>query len=493
MKAIMVMFDSLNRHFLSAYGCDWTHTPNFRRLAERTATFDTCYVGSMPCMPARREIHTGRHNLLHRSWGPIEPFDDSMPEILKNAGVYTHLVSDHYHYWEEGGCNYHARYSSWEISRGQEGDPWIGQVRDPEMPEAVAGRAGAGNWRQDWVNRAYMKTKDDQPQGKTFAMGLDFLRRNVGADNWLLHIETFDPHEPFFSQEEFKKLYPHAYEGKHFDWPPYRYVQETKDEVEHCRYEYAALVSMCDYYLGKILDAMDELGLWDDTMLIVNTDHGFLLNEHDSWAKCWCPWYDHKAHVPFFVWDPRCKVAGERRQSLVATIDLAPTLLEYFGVEPTADMQGRPLRDTIAADAPVHDAVLYGIFGGQLNVTDGRYTYFRAPAPPDNTPLYEYTHMPTHMRHTFSLEEMRGATMAGPFGFTKGCPVMRIPAAGKWTNGDPRITRNWLFDTKNDPGQEQPLDDPDIERRMIEHLTRLMRATDAPAEQYERLGLAKDA
>ena len=54
MKAVMVMFDSLNRHFLSPYGCDWTHTPNFKRLAEKTVTFTSCFVVSMPCMPARR-------------------------------------------------------------------------------------------------------------------------------------------------------------------------------------------------------------------------------------------------------------------------------------------------------------------------------------------------------------------------------------------------------------------------------------------------------
>ena len=77
MKAIMVMFDSLNRHMLPSYGCEWIHAPNFERLAERSITFDNCYVGSMPCMPARRELHTGRYNFLHRSWGPLEPFDDS--------------------------------------------------------------------------------------------------------------------------------------------------------------------------------------------------------------------------------------------------------------------------------------------------------------------------------------------------------------------------------------------------------------------------------
>ena len=123
MKAVMVMFDTLNRHMLPPYGCDWTHAPNFTRLAERTVTFDNCYVGSMPCMPARREMHTGRYNFLHRSWGPLEPFDDSMPQILSEQGIYTHLSTDHQHYFEDGGATYHTRYDSWDFHRGQEGGP----------------------------------------------------------------------------------------------------------------------------------------------------------------------------------------------------------------------------------------------------------------------------------------------------------------------------------------------------------------------------------
>ena len=107
MKALMVMYDSLNRHLLQPYGCQWTQTENFQRLAEHTVVFDNCWVGSMPCMPARRELHTGRYNFLHRSWGPLEPFDDSMPQQLKDAGIHTHLISDHYHYWEDGGATYH--------------------------------------------------------------------------------------------------------------------------------------------------------------------------------------------------------------------------------------------------------------------------------------------------------------------------------------------------------------------------------------------------
>ena len=112
MKAIMVMFDSLNRIMLPPYGGLDIVAPNFQRLAEHAATFDNFYAGSLPCMPARREIHTGRYNFLHRGWGPIELYDDSMPELLKQNGVYTHPVTDHWHYWEQGGSDYQTKYLS---------------------------------------------------------------------------------------------------------------------------------------------------------------------------------------------------------------------------------------------------------------------------------------------------------------------------------------------------------------------------------------------
>ncbi len=287
MKAIMVMFDSLNRHMLPPYGCETIQAFNFTRLAEQAATFDNCYVGSMPCIPARRELHTGRYNFLHRSWGPLEPFDDSMPDILKENGIYTHLITDHLHYFEDGGVNYHTRYNSWEYLRGQQGDPWLGVVKDPEMPSMLLPiPEEAPHWfkglrRQDWVNRAQMPNEEQHPQAKTFARGLEFIHENHDADSWFLHLETFDPHEPFFSSDRFKQLYPDAYDGPHFDWPPYRRVEETPEQVQHIRNRYAALLSMCDHYLGKVLDLMDRYDLWDDTMLIVNTDHGFMLGEHD--------------------------------------------------------------------------------------------------------------------------------------------------------------------------------------------------------------------
>jgi arylsulfatase A-like enzyme len=484
MRAIILMFDSLNRHMLSPYAADTiVQAPNFARLAAKATTFDNFYAGSMPCMPARREMHTGRYNFLHRSWGPLEPFDDSMPELLKQAGVHTHLVSDHPHYWEDGGATYHPRYTTWEFFRGQEGDPWKGVVEP----------AGEGeDWRsqmkrQDLINRSYMATEEEHSQTRTVDAGLHFLDVNKDADKWMLQIELFDPHEPFFTHEAYKAMYPHDYDGLEFDWPGYQKVSESQDQVEHARYEYAALVSMCDKSLGRVLDAMDEHNLWEDTLLLVNTDHGFLLGEHGWWAKSVQPWFNELVHLPMFLWDPRTAGRDTRRGALAQTIDIAPTMLRYFGLEPTPDMQGQDLALVMEDDsAEVRDAALFGIHGGHVNVTDGRYVYMRAAADPGNGPLEDYTLMPTHMRSRFTVPELANWQPAEPFGFTKGLRTMSVQTSSfmnPWTHG------TLLFDLENDPQQKNPLRDDETELRMLRLLVTLMHASEAPASQFERLGL----
>lgn len=486
MRAIIVMFDSLNRRLLPPYGYEHAHAPNFSRLATRTATFDRCYAGSMPCMPARREMHTGRYNFLHRSWGPIEPFDDSMPEILGKNGVYTHLVTDHQHYWEDGGATYHNRYSSYEFFRGQEGDLWKGVVdkTDNKRLKDIYYRMH----NQDGINRTYLEDEEDHPQTLTFDAGLEFIETNAGSDDWMLQLETFDPHEPFFSYDQYHRLYPESPlgNGEDFDWPPYARVTESENTVENAKLRYLALLSMCDANLGRVLDLMDEKNMWADTMLVVCTDHGYMLGERGWWGKSVMPWYDETIHTPFFVWDPRTGVAGERRQALVQTIDIAPTLLNFFGIEPTRDMLGQPLKDAVAIDKPVREGGLFGIFGGHVSVTDGRYVYMRASADATNQPLLEHTLMPTHMRSRFEPSEFKGAELHPGFSFTKGAPVMRLQG---WTMRGPSEFGTLLYDLETDPGQTTPLRDAALEMRMADLLVRLLRENDAPPSQYERLGL----
>ena len=189
--------------------------------------------------------------------------------------------------------------------------------------------------------------------------------------------------------------------------------------------------------LIHILDLMDQYNLWEDTLLIVNTDHGFLLGEHDFWGKNAMPYYNETAHTPLFIWDPRSKKQNERRSALVQTIDLPLTLLEYFGVPATSDMQGHSLAETIASDKPVREAGLFGIFGGHICCTDGKYVYMRGAKDRSNKPLFQYTLMPTHMRGRFTVEELQTAELAKPFSFTKGCPLVKTRCAAWGAEQDP--------------------------------------------------------
>ncbi|QPZ38110.1 sulfatase [Paramicrobacterium chengjingii] len=490
MRAIVVLFDTLNRRFLPPYGAEGVHAPNFERLARHTVQFDNCYGGSMPCMPARREMHTGRYNFLHRGWGPLEPFDDSVPEMLGGAGVYTHLVTDHQHYWLDGGATYHPRFRTFELFRGQEGDEWKGRVADPDMTDVDSYASNRPLRRQDQINRQYMRDEADHPQTRTFDAGLHFIDTNADSDKWMLQIETFDPHEPFFSYKKYHDLYdaPATASGRDFDWPDYKHVTESEDDIAHLRARYRALLSMCDASLGRVLDVMDEREMWHDTMLIVCTDHGLLLGEHEWLGKNVPPFYDETIHTPLFVWDPRTGARGQRREQLVQTIDFGPTLLDLFDVDATDDMQGQSLSGVIAEQNHIRETALFGIHGGHANVTDGRYVYMRAPVTPDNQPLAEYTLMPTSMRGRFPISALTRAELVPPLSFSKGVPVLKVPAIAP-TN--PAVFGSLLFDLETDPEQEHPLLDPEIELRMAGLLVDAMRRADAPDEQYVRLGLPR--
>ena len=500
MKAIMVMYDTLCRSFLGPYGNDWVKTPSFNRLADNSVTFERNYVCSLPCMPARRDLHNSRVNFLQRDWGPLEPFDDSMPEELKKHGIYTALVSDHYHYWEDGGCTYHSRYNSWICHRGQEGDfcradrsmvkltaEYKDRMKDPQT-------AGILRKAQDQANRSRQVTESDMPQARTFADGLAFLEENADTDNWFLQIETFDPHEPFFTQPDWQSLYPELaeYTGNKTDWPGYDPVrpQETQEDIAYVRRLYAALTSMCDFYLGKVLDCMDKHDLWKDTMLIVNTDHGFLLGEHDWWGKTVMPAYEEISHTPLFIYAPVSRCHGQRRSGLTCPLDLPVTLLDFFGVPVPDDMQGHSLLPLIRENKPVRDSVLFGFHASHVAVTDGQYTYFRAPLAGQSANCFDYTLMPTHMREFFSIEDLRKAEFADPLPNSKGCRVLKVPAKGCYIN--PVNFGTKLYDVEKDPRQTCPVDDAYLEARMTNLLVREMKKADAPLEQYIRLGLPQD-
>lgn len=496
MKAVMLMFDTLRRDQLPPYNPDAFPLPNFTRLAKKTVRFDNYYVGSMPCMPARRDLHTGRLNFLHRSWGPLEPFDDSIFEMMKKKGIYSHLITDHQHYWEDGGATYHNRYSSYEFVRGQEGDLWKAKL-------GFSGVDQLNSWQKaeplrqnmilhDRINRSYFKEEQDYPQARCYQRGLEFLAENYQQDNWLLQIESFDPHEPFAVPDRFKRMVSPDLVGNDDDWPEYSSTERINNpqKVARAAQHYQALMLMCDEYLGKILDFFDRHDLWKDTLLVVNTDHGFLLGEKEWSGKSVMPVYNEIAHVPFFIWDPKCGIANESRSELAQMHDLSVTLLDYFGIEKTAGMTGQSLSKIVATRQAIKSDALFGYFGAHVSITDGRYVYMRGSQLPENQPLYEYTLMPTRMRRRFNADELRQTTLHPGFSFTQHLPVLKVPGSAGFYSS--YAHGNLLFDLNDDPRQEHPLKDPEREAVLLKKLAQALTAAQAPVDEWRRLGIPED-
>nr|WP_321524125.1 sulfatase-like hydrolase/transferase [uncultured Cohaesibacter sp.] len=501
MRTVFLLFDSLNRHMLEPYGGSTVPTPNFNRLAARCATFEKHYVGSMPCMPARRDMLTGRLGFLHRSWGPVEPFDVCFTEeLMEQKGTYSHLATDHFHYWEDGGATYHNRYDSYDLIRGQEGDPWVPaacpdwQALRALVHEKQYSEKPRSYPRKNMVNRERIRSEEDFPSHKTVEAGLQFIDRNKACDNWFLQIECFDPHEPFQAPDRFKEPFRTDWNGPARDWPPYDRVGESELESEELRANYRATLSHCDYLLGRILDAFDDQDLWKDTALIVTTDHGFLLGEHDFWAKNRMNLYEELAHIPLFLHDPRHPCPGERVDALTQTPDLCATFMDLYEASMAPEMQGLSLLPMLKG-SPGHEAVMFGFFGGAVNVTDGHHTYFRYPFDLAEQDIYQYTLMPTHIFDFFADAELEKATLVPPFSFSRNMPLLRVPvhetSAMYKTYGPGCLMENTtvLYDLDADPGQTTPLDDPECEARMVSLLSRLMEQVDAPTEAWLRLRL----
>jgi hypothetical protein len=199
------------------------------------------------------------------------------------------------------------------------------------------------------------------------------------------------------------------------------------------------------------------------------------------------------------IWHPDfASEAGEHRRALTQTIDLMPTILEMFGQKVPGEARGRSLLPLLERETTVREAALYGIFGGATNVTDGRYTYFRYPKDLFAQELFEYTLLPVHMHDFFQPAEFEGAALADPFDFSKGLPMLRLPARRDaqrppMQGGGFEDAATVLYDTATDPGQMSPIAAPEVEARLTRAMLALMQAHDAPPEAYRRLDLAAPA
>jgi arylsulfatase A-like enzyme len=436
----------------------------------------------------------------------MEPYDNSFSSILREHGVYTHLISDHLHYFEDGGHGFHTRFSSYDFIRGQEYDPWVAMVETPverirtRFDERHYDPAKRDKRTQHAINREAMTDEADFPGPRCFASAFEFLDRNREADDWFLMLECFDPHEPFHAPDRFKAAYNTGYNGPILDWPHYERVVERPEEIAEIRANYAALVAMCDEYFGRLLDYLDAHDMWRDTCVVLSTDHGFLLSEHGWWGKARMPYYEEISHIPLIIHHPAyMDKAGTRRRHLTQTADLMPTFLDLYGLPVPEEVRAHSLLPMLAEDRPVRQSAVFGVFSGPIGVTDGRWVLYHYPPDIAREGLVEYTLAPAHMTTPFAIKELRTARLVPPFDFTKGVPLLGIDAL----KDAPRVPNNdgiafddlgtRLYDVAADPRQQCPVKNPAVLETLYREMIDELRAHDTPAEVYRWYELDRSA
>lgn len=486
MRTIVVLMDTLRRDHLSCYNPDTSClTPRISEFARDCCRFDSHYVGSMPCIPARRDLFCGRYNFLERSWGPIEIEDTTLPRVLFEQGrVRSHMITDHAHYFRIGGENYCQQFNTYEFFRGQESDPLVSLIDDPWQPERYFGVVK----RQYQCNRTRIQREEDFSSVKCFEAGRRWIDENGGAKDFFLMVETFDPHEPFNVPKSYLDLYERDYDGPFFELPTYHKRDEETDEaMAHLRNSYQALITMTDRHFGEFIDRLKSAGMYDDSLIILTTDHGYCFGEREFIGKNYMPLYNEIAQIPLLVHFPGGRFAGEARDELTQNIDLMPTLLDYQGVEAPTSVMGHSIRAVAERNEPIHDYALYGTFGCAVNVCDGHYTYMRGGR--DQSQCFEYTTSLTTIRNW--LGKGRGDEIeSGRYLEHVPYPVYRVPS-GPWAlmSDDTYANEDHLFDVQNDPGQTHEVTDEGVLARMEALLVRALHENEAPVEQYVRLGL----
>lgn len=487
MKTILVLLDTLNRRYLKTYGKHAKGiTPNMDRFAEDCVVYDNHFIGSAPCMPARRDIFTGRMQFLERGWGGVEPFDITLLSRLREKGIFTHITTDHTHYFEIGGENYCYLFNTWDYHRGQEFDTWISRVRQPPVDCESYGKKSS----QYLLNKTTFVSEEEYPSPRTFRSACEWVENNKGCDDFFLMVESFDPHEPFDCPEKYHRMYQDTYSGREFCWPSYAKVTEPADAVEHLEKCYLGTLSMADYWFGKLLDTLKKNGMYEDTLLIFTTDHGHMLGEHGFTGKNIMHAYNEMAHIPLMIHFPGNEGAGQRVKALTQNIDIMPTILQHHGCDIPDRVKGKSLRDIRDGIAAPREQVIYGWFGRAVNVYDGRYTYFRAPASVENSPLYQYCGMPSTCWRYFDERYAERMEMGRFLPYTR-YPVYRIPALypEDYSGNIELVMQSLLFDLETDYAQLHPLKEREIETDICRKLTAGMREAQAPEEQYRRLGL----
>ena len=385
MNVILVILDSLRKDHVGAYGNTWIKTPTLDALATESLLFTSAYPEAMPTIPVRRAIHTGMRTWPthppHYGWRPIPSGQSTLAEILGKEGYNTFLVTDTY---VQFPMNFGRGFDAYHRIRGQERDRYkdASTVSEEEMRRRYIILGEGDKARQYLANIRGRKGEEDWFAPKVFLGAIDMLEEAARRDEpFFLVADCFDPHEPWDPPEEYVGLYDQGYEGKeplNDNYGKDDYL--TDRQLLRMRALYAAEVTMMDRWLGRFIERVRELGVMQDTLLVVVSDHGHLLGEHGYTGKLPYALYPELTDVILMVRHPRGKGAGKSSGFYASTHDVAPTILSFLGVEQPAPMDGEDLMPLLEGKAPgrARDHISQGYYGYVCCRDEHRVMFCRA-------------------------------------------------------------------------------------------------------------------
>ncbi len=364
-NVVLIIVDSLRPDFVGAYGAPRMRTPNFDALLSKGLRFNRAFPEALVTVPARRSIFTGRRIFPYRDfepvydlgispgWTGIENLDHTLMQALSDAGYRTIQVTDNPHTgFTETFRPFRQRFDRFVSIEGRVGEinP-SDSVSDAEvrrwLPKALQENERYVNgMKKNLANTGYGRDDSKSDAARVFGEASTQLETAVrDGRKFALVIDCFDPHEPWSAPKELIDLYGDPdYDGPEVgtvDYGPQNYLSE--DELRRAHAGYAASVTMTDKWLGTFLERFDELGLADNTAVVLLADHGLLLGERGWIGKIPGELHPELAQVPFAIVHPDGKRAGETSEYFASTHDVAPTILSLLGVDQPSWMNGHDL------------------------------------------------------------------------------------------------------------------------------------------------------
>ena len=391
MNLIVLCSDTYRVDYLSCYRADSpVRTPHFDRLAEEGIRFDSAFGEGIPTLPARRVLYTGRpifpflwapqkgDRVQLAGWHPLFYEDETLAECLFEKGYATGLISDLPHQFKPGK-NFHRGFAQFNWERGQEMDYMVAGPRDGVSAEGFEPKGRASDLlTQFLMNSRDWKDETDWCSVRVLRRGIDFLRENARQQPFLLWMECFSPHEPWFAPPELveKHYEGDGHDGVEWIFPPGTTEGMTENQVRRVRAHYAGLCELVDRWFGKLLETVDELRLREDTIIVFLSDHGTMMGEQGQLHKGPNRLRWQCTQVPLLVRHPDVSAYGGKAvDAFVQHQDLMPTLLKMMGVEVPERCLGADLRPLVTGEAaPVRDHVVTA-FGNYASVRTREWNY----------------------------------------------------------------------------------------------------------------------